>query len=132
MHLIIRWMIGLSISLIAGHFVSRKFRDLRNQHINKVTNDSEDKNRQERDQLPSKRLPMITGVIERTFFTFIVAFDVSGGAIAMMAWLAAKMAVNWNRVSVSDSATRGFSMTALQAGMVSLFFALIGGLICKS
>lgn len=131
MHIIVRWAIGLIISLALGHYVSRKFRDLRNSHIEKVTNDNEAIEDRKKNQIQSDWLPTITGIVERLFFTIVVAFDLSGAAVAMIAWLGAKMAVNWNRLSGESSATRGFSMTAIQTGMVSLFFALIGGLVCR-
>ena len=132
MPLIFKWVIGLSLSLIAGHFVSRWFRNFRTQHIKEAVNDSEAIKKQQKEQISSNLLPKVTGLIERTFFTLIVAFDVSGGAVAMIAWLGAKMAVNWNRQSGDNSVVnRALSMTALQTGMVSLLFALIGGLICK-
>jgi hypothetical protein len=131
MLLIFKWFFGLSISLAAGHFASRKFRDFRNKHIEKVTNNSKEIELIKKDQIQSDLLPTITGIAERFFFTLIIAFDVSGGAVAMIAWLGAKMAVNWNRLSGENPVARGFSMTALQTGMVSLFFALLGGLICR-
>lgn len=127
---IFRWVVGLSISIVVGHFASSKFRDFRNNHIERISEDTQVKSVRN-DQIQSETLPVITGLVERTFFTLVIAFDVSGGAIAMIAWLGAKMAVNWNRLSGESAVARGFSMTALQTGMVSLFFALVGGLICK-
>jgi len=68
----------------------------------------------------------VTGIIERVFFTVVVAFDVSGTATAMMGWIAIKMAAVWN-VSQPRAAT---IFTAL-GGLMSMFFALTGGLICR-
>ncbi|MBW2741223.1 MAG: hypothetical protein JRE64_20810 [Deltaproteobacteria bacterium] len=131
MVLILRWIIGFLVSLLIGHYATRKFRDLRNKHIRNVSKNREAIDRQNEQSLNSDILTIVTGLIERTFFTLIVAFDVSGGAVAMMGWLGAKMAVNWNRQPGDSPINRAFSMTALQAGIVSLLFSLIGGLICK-
>jgi len=114
-----------------GHFASRKFRNFRNYHIRQITNDKTALEQQKNNQIQSNLLPTLTGIIERIFFTIIVAFNVSGGAVAMIAWIGAKMAINWNRLSGENPVARAFAMTAFQAGIVSLFFALIGGLFCK-
>jgi hypothetical protein len=131
MFLFIRWFIGLLVSLLVGHYATRKFRDLRNKHIRNVCQDSEALQKQDEQSLNSDLLPLVTGLIERTFFTLVIAFNVSGGAVAMIGWLGAKMAVKWNRQPGESPINRAFSMTALQAGIVSLLFALVGGLICK-
>lgn len=131
MVMILRWIIGFFVSLLLGHYAARKFRDLRNRHIKNVSTDHEAINRQNEQSLNSDILPIWTGLIERFFFTLIVAFDISGAAVAMMGWLGAKMAVNWNRQPGDNPVNRAFSMTALQTGVVSLLFALIGGLICR-
>ncbi len=131
MVLILRWIIGLLVSLLIGHYASRKFRDLRNKHIRNLCKDHKAIDRQNEQSFNNDILTMVTGLIERMFFTLIIAFDVSGSAVAMMGWLAAKMAVNWKRQPGDSPINRAFSMTALQAGMMSLLFLLIGGLICR-
>jgi hypothetical protein len=72
--------------------------------------------------------PWLTGIVERAFFTVVLAFDVSGASTAMMAWLTVKMLPNWNRTTADPPG----AFTALLAGLVSLFFALVGGLICRT
>ena len=56
----------------------------------------------------------------------VVAFDVSGTATAMIVWIGIKMAAGWN-VSQPRAAT---IFTAL-GGLMFMFFALTGGLICR-
>ena len=91
---------------------------------------------------PSLRVPSwFTGTIERVFFTALVAFDVSGYPTAMIAWLVAKMAVTWTgrgttRNDSEEEAKRAndyriSSMITLLNGLVSMTFALIGGLITQ-
>ncbi len=131
MCLFIRWSIGILVSLLVGHYATRNFRDLRNKHIRNVCKYNEALQKQDEQSINSDLLPLVTGLIERTFFTLVIAFDVSGGAVAMMGWLGAKMAINWNRQPGESPVNRAFSMTALQAGIVSLMFSLVGGLICR-
>jgi hypothetical protein len=45
--------------------------------------------------------PILTGMIERLFFTFLIGFNVVGIPIAMMGWIAMKMGTNW--VGVVDA-----------------------------
>jgi hypothetical protein len=72
---------------------------------------------------------LLIGTLERLFFTLIIAFDVTAAAVAMVAWLALKMATNWNRPNASHTPTE--ALTGLLGGLISMLFALIGGLICK-
>jgi len=76
-------------------------------------------------------LDWLIGVLERIFFTIIVAFNVNGAAVAMISWLLVKMATNWNSIIDPDRRMRGYALCSLAAGMVSLSFALIGGLFIK-
>ena len=90
---------------------------------------------------PRRRVPpWFTGTIERIFFTTLVVFDVSGYPVAMIVWLAAKMAATWTgrgtprNDSEEEEAKRAndyriSSSITLMNGLVSMTFALIGGLI---
>src|SRR5579862_495308 len=91
---------------------------------------------------PRRRVPSwFTGTIERVFFTTLVALDVAGYPIAMIVWLAAKMAATWTGRGTprSDSEEevkrandyRSSSSITLLNGLVSMTFALIGGLIMQ-
>ena len=40
----------------------------------------------------------LTGMVERLFFTVVVALELPGSAIAMIGWLTLKMATNWNKI----------------------------------
>ncbi|WP_157719519.1 hypothetical protein [Pseudomonas oryzae] len=74
--------------------------------------------------------PWLTGMTERLFFTVLVAFAVSDVATTMVAWLALKLATNWHRFQ-DDSTARYFGFSALLAGLVSMLFAFLGGLIVR-
>jgi hypothetical protein len=74
----------------------------------------------------------VTGGIERVFFTILVGSGVDGYPTAMMAWLALKLASNWNHKDMEGKpGARAFALTALLAGLVSLLFAFWGGSIVK-
>jgi len=70
--------------------------------------------------------------MERLFFTVVVAFDVSGAAIAMIGWITLKLATNWNRPGTQSqeqwSKWSAWAFSALIGGLVSMLFALLGGL----
>ncbi len=73
----------------------------------------------------------LTGIVERAFFTFLVAFGVQAVAPAMVGWLALKLASNWNHPATPNKrTTRANAFLALLAGLISMGFAYVGGLIC--
>ena len=79
----------------------------------------------------------LIGTVERTFFTLAVAYDLSGAAVGMIAWITVKMVSNWNRPdrkapSDDPEITVQLSMAALLASLVSLTFATIGGLLWRA
>ena len=92
----------------------------------------------EEENPPDDRLNRIPGILERAFFTIVVAFDVSGAAIAMIGWATLKMATGWNRQFPRDGHAKypieertKMALTSLYAGLFSLSFALVSGLIIR-
>ena len=123
---VVRWGLGLLIALGVGHFVTTMLLDWLRERVERVHPEEAVNWRG-----PSIVPPEVTGLIERLFFTIIVAFDISGAAPGMMTWLAVKMLTHWNRVENNLPPFSAGAFTALLAGLVSMFFALVGGLICK-
>ena len=116
---LVRWLIGMSVSLVLGAttvgfsvYWMRK-----GLHISKP-------------KQPGRVPAWLTGLIERLFFTVVVAFNVSTTPVAMIGWLTVKMVTNWNRPgrNVDDIP---LAFTALLAGLISMLFAFIGGSICS-
>jgi len=84
--------------------------------------------------------PVLIGLTERFFFTALIAI---GGAPmlpsvlpSMIGWLGLKLAASWNH-GTRNSATeveaehvRRRAFVALSLGLISNFFAFIGGMIC--
>lgn len=127
---IIIWVSGFGVSLVFGHFAAGEFLKKLRAHMKikkEVSKRCGDFN-----TIP----PWLLGSVERLMFTFVVAFNLPGAAVAMMAWLAAKMAANWgSRVAankndgVETERLLQLRLSALLAGLVSMFFAMAGGLI---
>ena len=129
--LLIRWAIGLGVSLGLGTFGTEYFRERLLDYMDLPKLDEDEDTR----PVPGR----LTGITERLFFTVIIAFQVSGAAVAMMAWLGAKMAANWNRQvaetqgdPVENVRRRRGAIAALVTGLVSMLFAAVGGLIAGS
>lgn len=127
-HVLISWVAGLVFSLGLGHWVAKSFLDWLRYTKLKLR-------RQKPGRLKSVP-PELTGFLERLFFTVLVGLNVQGAPIAMMAWLALKMATNWNR-PIDNRSGRSqlrplpWAFSGLLGGLVSILFALLGGLICR-
>ena len=117
------WLIGFALSLVGGGVAAWAF-------LACARGSSEAGPKPE---LGSRRVrPLVTGIVERTFFTSLVAFNVSGYPTAMIGWLALKLATNWNHPAWKDKpAARTHALLALLAGLISMLFALLGGLVCS-
>jgi hypothetical protein len=120
-----QWATGMTFSVIVGGIVTCAFLEglRRYQKLGKDSDGSGDSR-----PVP----PWLRGVMERAFFSVIVALNISGAAIAMIAWLTLKMVTNWNRPGGSrDLKEIRLAFSALLAGLVSMGFAIVGGVICR-
>jgi len=75
----------------------------------------------------------ITGLIERLFFLILVSMTSAPLLIVplMFTWSAAKIAANWGRNTATpfQGQRAAFTIRALLAGLISMLFALFGGMI---
>lgn len=111
------WAVGLLFSLYIGHLVIEVFLDSLHKRIGHP--------QETEGEVPRE----VTGVIERLLFTILVGAGVEGFPTAMIAWLALKMASNWNFVDRStEPSSRPFALAALLAGVISMLFAFLGGM----
>jgi hypothetical protein len=119
------WILGLFVAVVLGHYGTKYFLEWLRTKMGLG----------EKPGAKSEWMrvsPGITGVIERMFFAIIIAVDISGAGTAMVGWLALKLATNWNHPDWKDDPTaRSFAFSALLAGLVSMSFAVVGGLICR-
>ena len=123
---IARWLVGLTISLFGGHWVTGLFVEGLRNHLDRLRSSTAPAAWYDDEYVPA----WITGLVERAFFTVAVGFNVSGAVVAMIAWTAAKMATDWNRPPAEREDPAG-ALTGLLGSLVSMFFALIGGVICR-
>lgn len=118
--LVIGWAIGLVFSVGVGHIVTGFFLNLLRgwMGVSKALLKGTDQ------EVPS----WVTGVIERLFFTVLVAVDTPAVPAYMLTWLGLKMAANWNHPVWKDTPqARSVAISALLAGLISMLFALWGG-----
>jgi hypothetical protein len=120
-----RWLSGLVVSLIGGWAaIQLFFWYLKRKMGNPPTDPS-------RVHVPAE----LTGFIERTFF--MVLIGASGSLTTpwivplMFAWSAAKIGANWGRKDAEPAYpnVRAWTIRALLANLISMFFALVGGWI---
>ncbi|MGH1439200.1 MAG: hypothetical protein ACRBBR_03720 [Cellvibrionaceae bacterium] len=74
---------------------------------------------------------ILTGVIERIFFTCIIASGISGAAISMIAWITIKAQLHFKVFTDEGGDVRRLYL-ALLGSIGSLLFALAGGMIWKN
>jgi len=120
-----RWIVGFIISLGAGQLGVSILLWWVRRHLG-----------EENDPLPGNSIirdvpPQLVGLVERLFFTLIVAFNVSGAAVCMAVWITVKMTSTWHRLLRENNPWAGpFALSSLLGNLVSMLFALIGGLVC--
>jgi hypothetical protein len=142
------WLFGLFVSIFLGHLVTafslvrlRKYLEQREDEWKEFTRDQRFDFYVGLEFYPplpessERQVPLlITGTAERLFFTLIVAFDVSGAAIAMIAWITLKMLASRRfrerRAEEEGALPLAFEFAGLLGNLSSMFFALVGGLIC--
>ncbi|MGH8737561.1 MAG: hypothetical protein ACREVC_09410 [Burkholderiales bacterium] len=121
MELVIRWLLGMFISLAVGLLTGPILECVRRKY-------NIETELRTADRFPAWML----GLIERLFFTIAIAFQISSTIVAMIAWITVKMVSNWNRSTAQKGPdVSGVAMTALLGGILSMLFALIGGLIIR-
>jgi hypothetical protein len=145
---VINWIIGLSFSIILGHLVISSSLVVLRRYLESLQDVFNTYNKKKKiclylglDFFPQidpseKQVPYwVTGLIERSFFTIVVAFDISGTATAMIGWITVKMLAS-KSYKEDYSKSEGISIFKLEfAGLLgnlgSMLFALLGGLIIK-
>ena len=113
------WFIGLYISLYLGFF----FTELFHRWAFFTRSGSSDTH--------EGSWHIFIGSIERLFFMLAVAYNASGAILGMIGWITLKTAANQNWIKAKEEADFGTkAMCSLLSSMVSMIFALIGGLFC--
>ena len=134
MELFFRWFFGLGVfSLGLGWLLIYFFLEIVHIHIKAKAGERGEQKAYDDIMKPLDVPSWLVGLVERIFFTVLVAFNVSATALAILAWVTLKMAVSWHIVwRERESITvRSLLFSALLANLFSMLFALIGGLICR-
>jgi hypothetical protein len=74
----------------------------------------------------------VIGIVERFFFTPVVAFSGVWAVGVMIPWIVVKMKITWDKENrpLKDDLLL-FRTTSLLGNLASMIFALVGGLICR-
>lgn len=116
---LIRWIVGLVVALAIGGVVTGWFLGSLRSYLNIARPSGRD--------VPN----WLIGLSERLFFAVIVAFDVSGAAVAMMVWIVVKIVPNWELHVKHGTANKPLTWSSILASLCSMLFALLGGLIIR-
>jgi hypothetical protein len=129
-HTIGTWIAGLVVSLIIGSVVCR----LAWTAFHSFTLTTAAKMNWPYDKDDAERIPVygvLIGILERLFFTLLIAFGGAGIAPALVLWMIVKMTAGWNRINKSGVFYRMLAFTGLIVSMTSMLFAALGGLIAN-
>ncbi len=120
---ILLWLTGLVVvSLVGGHFTTRLFVDQLNKKVRTQDVDGP------WDKVPDWLRKRTVGLVERLFFTTIIAADLSGAPVAMIAWISVKGYFYW---STFEGKYPTQVLIAVLGSLVSLWWAMVGGFICN-
>jgi len=131
-HTLVGWLIGLlGVSLILGTLFSwLTWCGLQTFFDSLVIRKSWHVPEEEIERVPIQ--PIFTGILERLFFTILIAFNIPGVAGGIFTWIIVKMVSGWNRITGGkETWRRVLSFNALINSLVSLLFAVLGGLIAN-
>jgi hypothetical protein len=134
MELFFRWFFGLGVfALGLGWLLIYFFLEIVHIHIKAKAGERGEEKAYDEVMKPLDVPSWLVGLVERTFFAVLVAFNVSATALAILTWIALKMAFSWNIVwrEKGSITLRSLAFSALLANLFSMLFALIGGLICR-
>ncbi|MER2998450.1 hypothetical protein [Pontibacter populi] len=128
----LKWYIGIVIvAVTGGGFVVASLQFILENNFLKRQNNIE--------FVPNWLSGLITGYLERTFFGVCVAIDLGGVIGGMIAWTVLKDTALWSQFFKNPDAKpknrlKDFkrAYTALILGFTSMFFALIGGIVCSN
>ena len=119
MDTLVRWIVGLFVALAVGGLVTGWFLKSLRSYLKIARPSGRD--------VPN----WLIGLSERLFFAVIIAFNVSGGAAAMMLWIVLKIIPNWELQVKHGAAHKPLTWSSILASLCSMLFALLGGLIIR-
>jgi len=124
MDVVVQWIVGLLVvSLLIGHVVTRAFVTF----LKGLINTPDPALKLEAVNIPPLLRKTMVGLVERTFFTIVIAAGLTGTAVAMIAWTAIKGSLYWSHYQKHPEHV----LTAMLGSLVSLLWAVIGAFICN-
>jgi hypothetical protein len=115
----VRWIVGLVVALLVGGLVTGWFLGGLRSYLKIAKPSGRD--------VPN----WLIGLSERLFFTVVVAYNISGAAVAMMVWIVLKIVPNWELYVRHGPSNKPLVWSSILASLCSMFFALLGGLIIR-
>lgn len=76
-------------------------------------------------------IAVLVGIFERTLFTTLVAYDISGSGSFIVTWVVIKMVSGWQKWSVGTQYARAAVFIALLGNAMSILLAVLGGILCQ-
>jgi hypothetical protein len=130
-HTAATWTIGLVVvSLLLGSVVSW----LVWKALHSFTISTARSKRWPFEEADAEKIPFyafLAGILERLFFTILVAFGGAAIAPALVLWMIAKMTTGWNRITKPGVFYRMLAFSGLISSLISMIFAVLGGLIAN-
>jgi nitrate/nitrite transporter NarK len=125
------WLVGIGlISLILGSLITWiVWKLLDNYFKNTAKNKNWELDSDDIEKITIQ--PILIGILERLVFSFLVAMEVSGVPTAIVGWMALKMASGWNRIVSGETKYKMLAFNGLIVSLLSLFFAVLGGLVAN-
>jgi hypothetical protein len=113
---------SLALTLLLGHFAVKWFVAL----VRKLSNLTE--------RYPEAVPAWIVGMFERAMTFVLFLFAVEDAGTVLIAWMAAKLAANWQRRELTNNERKSLwiraqTFVALMAGVLSLAIGVLGGSI---
>ena len=131
------WVLGFAFSMLLGCWLTKIFLERIRESMLEFIKHKYKKDKEIFDRAVEWEIEELgvvdhaVGIVERGFFTIVIAFWVPGAAVAMISWIMVKMVTNWHQITGKNLTDRGLALCSLMASLVSMFFALIGGLFCR-
>lgn len=128
-------LLGLFISLVIGAIVTSLFLRITRWWVDKKAK----QDNQEATELIKKKLYIsgfILGLIERPLITVLIAYNISGVAGGIFTYIALKMAIDWIPLLQKEKdnmnfGSRSYVFCSLVGNLLSILFAVLGGLVWK-
>ncbi|MFB0521205.1 MAG: hypothetical protein ACETWD_07240 [Desulfatiglandales bacterium] len=120
---IMKYILAYALSVGVGIPVTLWWSNFHHKRVQKYKTEKDEQ--AERDRL----IPLLLGVFERLIITTLVGWKVPGTGAFIAGWFGLKSAGGWSSWSKGTTYGRATFFAGLLGSMMSLLFAIVGGLI---